>query len=70
VPNIEIRYVGPNNEPLMKGNMVVTAGNLIPSAGDVVQIDGDIWIVHSREIAIQGGTTKTITIRCQKPSQS
>ena len=70
MPSTEIRYVGPNNEPLMKGNMVVTAGNLIPSAGDVVQIEDDIWIVDSREIAIQDGATKTITIRCKKPGQS
>ena len=70
VPNAEIRYVGPNNEPLMKGNMVVTAGNPIPSAGDIVQIDGEIWEVERRELAIQDGATKTITIRCRKSGQS
>ncbi len=67
VPNIEIRYVGPNNESLMKGNMVVTTGNPIPSAGDIVQLNGEIWKVERREIAIQDGATKTITIHCKKP---
>jgi hypothetical protein len=67
VPNIEIRYVGPNNESLMKGNMVATTGNPIPGAGDIVQLNGEIWEVERRELAIQDGATKTITIRCKKP---
>jgi hypothetical protein len=67
VPNVEIRYVDPNNEPLTKGDMLVTAGKPIPSAGDIVQIDEEVWEVERKEIDIQDDGTKTITIRCKKP---